>query len=438
MGNVGQSSVNLAYDASGNMIEQSAGSPLQYTQIVYAPDGTKLALMNGTSTLVKAFVPLTGGATAVYQTVSGSVQLAYYRHSDWLGSSRLSSSSATPTQVTSDQAYAPFGETYAQSGTADPSFTGMDSDTVPNVYDFPAREYGALPGRWPSPDPLGVGAVDPTDPQSWNRYAYVRNSPLTLTDPNGMDYQVCVGGSYGYGDSSAPGDCWQEGGSSVTDLDLELGPCMFAVGNNTSGDIDGTGCEGYEGAVVGLYTYEGDGSGGGGGGGSDGGNGGGGGGGNGGSGNGENPNGGGPINYWPEGGPKINPGLAGLILPANCAQDPTCGTVISDFTEGVTHALDCVGLAQSAINKALIQDAKKGVKTEFKSTAAGAASGAVIGCIFTSEVGCIEGAGGGAVVGGLGGLLEGTFRAEYDLIKSLRAQFKQLDADLAACSGGEF
>ena len=63
----------------------------------------------------------------------------------------------------------------------------MNQDTLSGVYDFPAREY-EVQGRWPSPDPLGVGAVDPTDPQSWNRYAYVRNSPLTLRDPNGMDY----------------------------------------------------------------------------------------------------------------------------------------------------------------------------------------------------------------------------------------------------------
>jgi hypothetical protein len=39
--------------------------------------------MNG-QTLLTAFVPLPGGATAVY-TASG---LDHYRHSDWLGSAR--------------------------------------------------------------------------------------------------------------------------------------------------------------------------------------------------------------------------------------------------------------------------------------------------------------------------------------------------------------
>src|SRR5215469_6483398 len=38
-------------------------------------------------------------------------------------------------------------------------------------------------GRFNSPDPLGG---DIGDPQTLNRYAYVRNNPLTLTDPTGM------------------------------------------------------------------------------------------------------------------------------------------------------------------------------------------------------------------------------------------------------------
>jgi len=136
--------------------------------------------MNG-QTLKKAFVPLPGQAIAVY-TSSG---LDHYRHSDWLGSTRLTS---TPSRtVSSTVAYAPFGETYAQSGTADPSFTGMNSDTTSGDYDFPARYY-SIQGRWPSPDPAGLAAVDPSNPhQSWNRYAYVRNNPLSYTDPTGED-----------------------------------------------------------------------------------------------------------------------------------------------------------------------------------------------------------------------------------------------------------
>lgn len=47
------------------------------------------------------------------------------------------------------------------------------------------REYG-FQGRWPSPDPTGLAAANPANPQSWNRYAYVMNNPLLLVDPFGL------------------------------------------------------------------------------------------------------------------------------------------------------------------------------------------------------------------------------------------------------------
>jgi RHS repeat-associated protein len=68
---------------------------------------------------------------------------------------------------------------YASSGSTDPAFTGQRQDTVSGLYDFPAREY-SIQGRWPSSDPAGLAAVDPTKPQSCNRYAYVTNNPMKL------------------------------------------------------------------------------------------------------------------------------------------------------------------------------------------------------------------------------------------------------------------
>ena len=115
--------------------------------------------------------------------VYNSSGLAYYRHSGLAG--QLALCFHADATLYADGAYAPFGEPYAQTGTADLSYTGMNQDTVANLYDFPAREYGTQ-GRWPSPDPADLAAAGPTDPQTWNRYAYVRNSPLNLTDPLGL------------------------------------------------------------------------------------------------------------------------------------------------------------------------------------------------------------------------------------------------------------
>jgi uncharacterized protein RhaS with RHS repeats len=36
------------------------------------------------------------------------------------------------------------------------------------------------------PDPVGLAAVDPSNPQSWNRYAYVLNDPMDWVDPLGL------------------------------------------------------------------------------------------------------------------------------------------------------------------------------------------------------------------------------------------------------------
>ena len=173
--------VTLTYDAKGRMVEQQSGS--SYTQILYGPTG-KLALMNGQN-VTKAFIPLPGGATAAY--VSGPT-LSYFQHADWLGSSRFASTAGRTMYYSG--AYAPFGEAYAEAGTMDRSFTGQNQDTIPGstagLYDFLFREYAQY-GRWISPDPAGLGAVDPSNPQSWNRYAYVLNNPVNAVDPLGLD-----------------------------------------------------------------------------------------------------------------------------------------------------------------------------------------------------------------------------------------------------------
>ncbi len=198
-------STSATYDALGRMVETGVSGV--YTQFVFRPSGDLLAVYKGS--LVKGTLPLPGGEAAVYN----STGLNFLRHKDWLGSSRLATT-WTHT-VYSRVAYAPFGETYNESGsTPDRSFTGQDQNVVTGsagsgVYDYLFRKYDPSAGRWLSPDPLGWGAVDATDPQSLDRYAYVENQPMSLVDPNGL--LLCIadkvssdGKLYGYDSGDQP------------------------------------------------------------------------------------------------------------------------------------------------------------------------------------------------------------------------------------------
>ncbi|HKW16867.1 MAG TPA: RHS repeat-associated core domain-containing protein [Terriglobales bacterium] len=171
--------IGLTYDALDRMVEQNISGTL--FQIAWAPSGSKLAIFSG-QTLKQGFVPLPGGATAQYH----SFGLGFYRHADWLGSERLET--APDHSIQQDVAYAPFGENYSAitGGNGDLSFTGQNKDTVFLQYDFRYRQYAPKHGRWTSPDQGGLLNANASDPQTWNKYAYVGNRPLNTTDALGL------------------------------------------------------------------------------------------------------------------------------------------------------------------------------------------------------------------------------------------------------------
>jgi RHS repeat-associated protein len=294
-----------------------------------------------------------------------------YVHADWLGNQRLGS---TPSRTTYfDVAYAPFGETYAASGATDPSFTSQRQDTVYGLYDFPAREY-SFQGRWVSPDPAGLAAVDPTNPQSWNRYAYVTNSPLIYTDPAGMNkcWQpgmtvagICTGGPGGYAGAGGPPEAG--GGNPFS------GNFSWVFGGDVSG-----------GAVMtdpnGNPAY--------------------------------NPNGT-PMVYDPNG-PTYYPGYLVYNGPG-----PGGGPIYSmDPTE---FTLSVARVIKTEVKYAVIESLCKGnqhdrVLTSMRNGAIfGAARGAYTGFLFGEAVGGAVtlgasgpvGAAGGALIGGIGGTIGG-------------------------------
>ena len=190
-------SITLIYDALGREVEMQNGG----TNTEFVPD---LATMNG-QTQTRAFVKLTGGTKVQYQGSS----ISGYLVPDWIGSVRIASKN---TQAYSySLGFAPFGEQYAAGGNPPTVawFGENPTNTVSDEYDADNRRIHSSQGRWISPDPAGLAAVELSNPQTLNRYAYVKNNPLNRVDPTGLNdceaHADCENIGLGLGDFGQPG-----------------------------------------------------------------------------------------------------------------------------------------------------------------------------------------------------------------------------------------
>jgi RHS repeat-associated protein len=192
---------SYGYDAEGNLItvDSVAGTfdalnrrvevvyAGTYYQMLYPPFAPNYQMSAASGPAASALrVPLPGGGQAVY----GSGGLNTYLHPNWQGSQPLSSATTQGAPLAGSN-FTPFGELYnPYPGGENAFFAGMlgiaDSGPLTDGYQSATRFYSNLQGRWTSPDTAGLSAVDPTNPQSWNRYAYVLNNPLSGIDPLGM------------------------------------------------------------------------------------------------------------------------------------------------------------------------------------------------------------------------------------------------------------
>jgi RHS repeat-associated protein len=148
-------------------------------------------------------------------------------------------------------AHAPFGESYSYIGYPE-AFIGQDGDFTlgASTYYFPERQYRSSQGRWLSPDPAGSGAADPSNPQSWNRYAYVLNNPLRATDPDGLwcvwENDPKTGESAGHDDDPSNGGATKENcdalGGHWDPFDTITGVVTDGNGNVTQINYQGGTC----------------------------------------------------------------------------------------------------------------------------------------------------------------------------------------------------
>ena len=141
--------------------------------------------------------------------------------------------------------------------------TGKERDTESGLDYFGARYLSSSMGRFTSPDyadeddgPLSIPYYNPQNPQSLNLYSYVRNNPVTHSDSDGHDVNVCTNDANGNqhctqmsNDQYAAAQKAGNGGLNVPTLD------QVGSNGNGSGQFNATNITDSNGNSVGTATY---------------------------------------------------------------------------------------------------------------------------------------------------------------------------------------
>jgi len=178
----GGQTASYVYDGDGNRIQKVSGTGT--AAYLYDLGGHVIAEVNGAGVWTRGEVYVGGQHVATYG--NGSQGTTYLVQADWLGTERerlLPNGDVFETCTS-----LPFGDGLNCNGAADPSpnhMTGKERDSETGLDFFGARYYSNQMGRFVTPDPL-LSSGRSGDPQTWNRYAYVRNNPIGRIDPSGL------------------------------------------------------------------------------------------------------------------------------------------------------------------------------------------------------------------------------------------------------------
>jgi RHS repeat-associated protein len=173
--------ITYGYDGEGRRISQTING--ETTIFAYGVGLNVLTEFSGTG--VPRFDYIYAGSRNIarinFDGAGAPVSKTFY-HPDHLGSTIGLTDQETT--VVWDRAYLPYGETFTGTGTTENThqYTAKALEAATGLYYYGARYHNPNIGRFMSVDPAGA---DPTDPQSWNRYAYVQNNPLKYVDPDG-------------------------------------------------------------------------------------------------------------------------------------------------------------------------------------------------------------------------------------------------------------
>ncbi len=200
--NVG--SLQITYDAEAMQTQTYDSISHLQANYTYDANGQRVQkIFNGVTTLYVH--DALGTLAAEYSTAAASTPACTtcYLSYDHLGSVRLITDQNA--SIVSRHDFQPFGEEIfaGTAGRSSPfgNATGVhqqftdqerDQENTPPLDYFNARYFMGVLGSFTSPDPANAGA-DPTNPQSWNAYAYVRGNPLNGVDPSGLNLLSVIG-----------------------------------------------------------------------------------------------------------------------------------------------------------------------------------------------------------------------------------------------------
>lgn len=174
--------VTYLYDGDGHRVSKSSGKLYWY-----GLDGKLLTETDAAGNRLNTYAYLGNQRISEFPAPLGSPAL--YFAADFLDTSRAIVKQGS--SLCYDADFTPFGgeRAYTNTCTQDFKFTGKERDSESGLDNFVARYDSWRLGRFMSPDwsasPEPVPYAKLGDPQSLNLYSYVRNNPVTHTDPDG-------------------------------------------------------------------------------------------------------------------------------------------------------------------------------------------------------------------------------------------------------------